>query len=125
MSGYCDTGRPGCHGKLCRAAHFSLRKLPVIRYPADDAGLTASDGYTGWICGIVSFASQSVSGKLRVPGTTGGQRPVHLVVAAGSLEPAVLAGDLISVDNKEWTAVSVSVGDHLTAELVPSEEEGE
>lgn len=122
MSGCMNAGRPGCHGKLCRAAHFSLRQLPTVRYPIGDNGLsdTAAEPETGWVCGLISRKGVS-RGSLDVPGFTGGQRPMYLIAAAGSLEPPVAAGDLITVNGTAHRVLTVSMSEQLTAELIAEE----
>lgn len=120
MSRCINAGRPGCHGRLCRAAHSSLRQLPVVRY----AGLTADPStqpQDGWVCALVSHSSGR-TGASDIPGTLGGQRPLHLTAAAGSLEPPLVSGDLISVNEQTYRVSSVCRSDVLTAELIPTEE---
>lgn len=124
MSGCTNTGRPGCRGRLCRSAHSSLRQLPVVRYPAGDDGrpdLTAQP-VEGWVCGLLSYKPASKNGFLDIPGVSGGQRPMYIIAAAGSLEPPLAAGDRITADGRTMAACAVSEADCLTADLIPAEE---
>ena len=121
MSGCFDTGRPGCRGMLCRSAHASLRQLPVLRYPAGRYGRpdTAAQPERGWICALISYRSDMADGELGVPGTTGGQRPMQLLAAAGSFDIPLAAGDRVIVDGQRLRAVSVLTGQFVTAGLIP------
>lgn len=121
MSRCIDSGRPGCRGLLCRAAHIQLRQLPVVRYPAGDDGRPDLKAIPerGWICGLLSHRSTAGSGSLDIPGTTGGRRTMYIITAAGSLEPPIAAGDRIAADGKRYTACSVSDTDCLRADLIP------
>ena len=125
MSGCFDTGRPGCRGMLCRSAHASLRQLPVMRYPADEYGRPdlSAQPEAGWVCALISCRSGRSGSTLGVPGTTGGQLPMQLAAAAGSLTPPLAAGDRVTVDGQCWRAVSVVSGQPVTAELIPEAEE--
>jgi len=123
MSRCQKAGRPGCRGRLCRAAHASLRRLPTVRYPAGDDGRpdTAAQPTNGWVCGLLSYRHAG-NAALDIPGHSGGQRAMWFIAAAGSLEPAVMIGDCITANKKTYIVSSVTQADQLTAELIPAEE---
>ena len=125
MSRCPDTGRPGCRGMLCRSAHASLRRLPVMRYPADDCGRadTSAQPEEGWVCALISYLSDLMDGALDLPGIAGGQQAMHLTVAAGSFDVPLAAGDRLTVNGGLWRVTSVTAGRCLTAGLVPEGDE--
>lgn len=124
MSGCFDTGRPGCRGMLCRSAHASLRRLPVLRYPADDCGRpdTSAQPQNGWVCALTSYRSAASDGTLGIPGITGGQQPLQAIVAAGSFDTPLAAGDRVLFDGRRWRVSSVSAGQFVAAALMPEED---
>ncbi len=124
MSGCLDTGRPGCHGMLCRSAHASLRRLPVLRYPADDCGRpdTSAQPDSGWVCALISCSSGNPEGRLRVPGITGGQQSMQAIVAAGSFDVPLVTGDRVMLDGRRWRVSLVTTGSFVTAGMTPEED---
>lgn len=124
MSGCLNTGRPGCRSTLCLGAHSFLRKLPVRRYPSDALGRpdTTAHAVYGMVCAVVSSRSSAGASVTDIPGTVGGITPLRITAAAGSLEPILAPGDRVTVNGALWRVISVSAGEHLTADLLPDGE---
>ena len=123
MSRCPDTGRPGCRGMLCRSAHTALRRLPVERYPADEYGRPdlSAQPLTGWICALVSRSPASAEGSMDIPGVMGGEQPLYVTVAAGSLDTPLRPGDRVEAEEARWRVSRVSTGQLTTAGLTPEE----
>ena len=120
MNGCMNARRPGCRGMLCRGAHASLRRLQVFRFPDNGTGRPDLNAQpeAGWVCALVSYRSPSPEGTTEIPGFTGGQLPLYLVIAAGSFDVPLAAGDIVEADGRRWRTEGVSTGQALTAQLL-------